>query len=370
MATTLPTFQDLYDAFRSQVQLRRPDLTDFNEGSVLDAMAGGGAVLGDEVIYGGVQLFAKLFFDTAEGDDLDALALDRYGSVGARLGASASIGTLQWTRVASGSYTIPAGTRFQATTGDQSVTVQSTSAVAVLTTDTVIDVPCECTVTGRFGNLAAESDWQVLDVVSADSAATVANAQPFAGGSEDETDDAYRDRLRRIYTNLRKGTAAALEDGARSIPGVAIVTVDEGLVDDGGVTNVYIGDPDARSNNALAALVDAVMVDYRACGCKVVVLGSEREELDLSIRLTVEPGADTNAVGAAVRASVVAYGDTLQPGKDAHKSRIEQACHNASELVIAATTLTSLDDLTPSAGENAIRFTTSRIALSYRFETA
>ncbi|MEQ1494507.1 MAG: baseplate J/gp47 family protein [Novosphingobium sp.] len=357
----LPTFDELYSAARAEIQARRPDLTDFSEGSVLDSMAGAAAVLADEVIRVSVEQFAELFFDTAEGDALDRLALDRFGIV--RNLATASIGVVEWTRDSAGAYTILAGTRFQSEDG--LVTVQSTSAVQMLATDTTVAIPVQGIVAGRASNAAADTITVIMDRVLVDQLATCTNPQPIAGGAEAESDEAFRDRIRRIYSTLRRGTRAALETGALSVPGVGIVTVDESAVETSGHVAVYVGDPDARANDTLAGLVTTELELWRAAGIQVDVYGSEREERELSIRIAVEAGSDQTAVGDAIRATVVAYGNTLAAGEKARISRIQEACHAASDPVVAANILTETDDLVPLLPQNAIRFVADQIAISF-----
>ena len=363
MPPTLPTFQQLYEAAKNEIQLRRPDLVDFNEGSVLDALAGAGAVLADEAIKGGVELFAAQFFDTAAGADLDALAQDRFGI--ARTPATAAIGQAEWTRDAAGAYVILAGTRFRATVGTETITVQSTAAVSVLATDTTVLIPVQATTTGRASNAAAGTLTEVVDVVLADPGATVTNPEPLAGGTDAETDEAFRARIRQIYSTLRRGTVAALRTGALSVPGVAIVTVDESEVETGGPVAVYIGDPDARSNTLLAAAVATELENWRAAGILVEVFGATREEKALALQVAIERGSDQVAVGEAVRAALVAYGDTLQPGQVGQPSRLEKACHDASALVVGVEPTTTAADLTPSAGYAAIRFVPEQISLTF-----
>ena len=65
MPVAVPTFADLYAAFQAEVVGRQASLTDWNEGSVLDALAGGGSVLADEVIRAALARFEDLFVDTA-----------------------------------------------------------------------------------------------------------------------------------------------------------------------------------------------------------------------------------------------------------------------------------------------------------------
>ena len=319
--------------------------------------------MADEAIRVAVELFATTFFDTADGTDLDALALDRFGSAGARLAATAAVGEVQWTRVAAGTYTILAGTRFSGTLASgETVSVQTSSAVSVGALDTVVDLPVQALTTGRGGNAAAGTIDTVVDVQVADPTATVAQAEPLAGGTEAETDEAYRARLRQLWTTLRRGTAAALETGALQVAGVTVVTVDEA---DGGVVNVIIGEPVGNGNSTLVDNVTAELEDWRAAGVQVVVLAAAREVVSIALTVYVERGADQATVGAACKAGIEAYGDSLAPGVAAQRSRVEQACHDASELVVGVDFDTLALELQPSAPENAIRFEAASIDITF-----
>lgn len=361
----LPTFQELQDSARAEIQIRRPDLTDFNEGSNLDAMTGAAAIMADEVIRIGVALFAAQFFDTAIGADLDALVQDRFGGSLVRKPATAAIGTITWTRDAVGAYVILAGTRFRAVVGTTTITVQSISAVTLLAADTSVDLAVQSVVTGRASNAAAGVVDEILDVHISDPGATCTNAQPLAGGSDAETDEALRDRVRRVYSTLRRGTVEALETGALSVPGVGIVAVDESEVESSGWVYVYVGDPDARSNDALAALVETELVNWRAAGVLVDVTGATREEKSLALTVVIERGSDQNVIGAAIRAAVVAYGDSLGPGERIRGSRLEQAGHQASDLVVGVTVDSVSGGYEPAANHRAIRFTAETISIAF-----
>lgn len=360
----IPTHQQLYDAARNEVQSRNPALTDWTEGSNLDAVAGAAAMLADESIRVALARFAEGYFDTATDAALDRLALDRLGLT--RKPATAAIGTVTWLKGVADAYTIPSGTRLQATVGDTVSVVQTTSDVAAPAGAASVELPCEATTTGRASNLAAlgAADWDVLDTIVDDPDAVASNAQPFAGGSDEETDAAFRDRIRRYYGTLRRGTRDALVTGALTVPGVSFVTVDESEVEDAGLVHVYIGDPDARSNDTLAGLVATELESWRAAGVRVEVDGAEREEVALSIALELQAGADYDAVSAAVRAAVVGYGDSLGPNVRGRLSRIKRACHAASSLVLSARITSHDEDIEPTETHHAIRFVAETIALS------
>lgn len=360
----IPTFNELYELSKAEIRGRRPRLSDWNAGSVLDAITGGQVVLVDESIRYAAARFATLFFNTATGADLDALALDRLGLT--RKPATAAVGSVEWTRSAAGAYTILAGTQMRAVVGDQVITVQSTSAVAMLATDTTVIVPVQATTTGRDSNAAEDTITEVITPIVADPNATINNPQPLAGGDDAETDEAFRDRIRRFYASIRRGTIGALETGARTVPGVSVVAVDESEVEDSGWVYLYIGDPDARSNDVLAAAVEAEIVNWRAAGVLVEVLGSEREERDLEMRIVVEKGTDLSAAGDAIRSAIVAYGDTLDPKEDVQPSRLQKAAHDAMDAVVGARVdAIELDTYSPSAPQNAIRFVPERIRLQF-----
>ncbi|MEL6347810.1 MAG: hypothetical protein AAFV53_32190, partial [Myxococcota bacterium] len=121
---SLPTHAELYTAFQTEVQDRAPHLTDWTEGSSLDALAGAGAALGDEVAQVVVDRFRDSFFDTAEGDALDALAADRYGADIARKPAAAAVGQVSFSRTdSSTSIILRRDDPIRGTVGGQTVTV-------------------------------------------------------------------------------------------------------------------------------------------------------------------------------------------------------------------------------------------------------
>ena len=359
----IPTFQELYDAAKAEIQSRQPNLTDFVEGSVLDGITGAGAVLADEVARVAVDLFAALFFDTAQGADLDTLALDRLGLP--RLSESTAVGNVVWTRgTGIGTYVIPGGTRFQGTVGDETITLTSTGDVTLDAVESTVDVPVTADLAGRDGNLAAGVIDTVLDVVGADIDATATN-ETIAGGAPAETDEQFRDRCRRYYSTLRRGTADALVTGALSVAGVSYAWVDESEAQSSQVVYVYVGDPDANSNQALADAVDAELDNWRAAGIQVIVLGSTREEIALALTIVVERGSDVVRIEADIKTVIVAYGDTLQPSIPARLSRIEKAAHDAADEVIAAQVTSHLADIEPTASQNALRFTVPQITLTF-----
>ena len=362
---TPPTFAELLDAGKTEIEARNPDLTDWTPGSRLDAVNGGGALLADEVIRLALAGFAALFIDTAEGEDLDALVLDRAGMV--RLDATAAVGLVRFTRgVSVGTLPIPEGTAVRGTVDGVIVTVEVDTDTDMPAGDSYVDVVCTCTVVGRSGNVAAGVLDELVDAIPGDAGVTVTNPARFAGGDTAETDPELRDRFRRWFVNLRRGTVGALETGALSVPGVQFATVDESFVDpdDGGYVAIYVGDPEGAGNDVLADAVEDEIENWRAAGVAVQIFASAREEIDLVMTIRHRPNIDRTALAAAIRASVLAVVDNLGPGKTLYLSTLVAAAHRASPDVISASVTTPSSNAAPSATYNAIRVLTADFGLS------
>ena len=365
MAVEIPTVEEMQTRAITEVQTRNPRLTDENEGSFIDAVTGAGAVLADESIRLSLAGQARFFFDTSQDGELDALAADR--GFPARKPASGGAGEFTWTEGIPGSaYTIPAGARVQGKLDDGTpVVVESTAAVVLTAGASSVVIPGVAQESGPATNLTIGFINEIVDVEVTDPTATVTNLARFVGGSVAETNEAYRARLRLFFSTLRRGTPAALTFGALSVPGVTVVTVDETLVPVDGIVRVYIGDPDARSNDILAAAVVTELENWRAAGVQVLVLGADREEITLALSVTVPIGADTTALGADIRANILGYTDALRPSEALRVSELCFRAHDADDTIISVVSTSPTADVTPTEVQDAIRVNDSDISLTF-----
>lgn len=370
---TLPTFDELYETYQGEVQARDADLTDWSEGSANDALGGGGAALADEVIRVLVELFAGQFVDTAKGEDLDALLEDRFGLE--RNAAAAAVGELTFTRgSAVGVVNIPAGTQVSGTVDGETVTVTTDTLAQIPAADSTVTVNATCTETGSVGNVAAGVLTSIDTEVPDDPDLTVTNAGRFAGGAAEESDSRVRDRARRYFQTLRKGTVEALEAGALSVAGVDLATVDESAIapEDGGYVSVYIGDPDARASQPLVDAVETELDDWRAAGVRVVVQAAEREEIDLELTIYVTRGADQATLREDVQTAVLGYingtDETtgLPIAATLRLTRVAKAAMSVSDDLEYVEVDTPTSDPAPSAGHYAIRVPESRLQLNFQ----
>ena len=111
-----------------------------------------------------------------------------------RLAATESVANFTATLVSGhGGVTIPAGTRIGSVDG--LVIFRTVADVSAAIGINTVTVDCECTVTGPSGNgYTAGNVNNILDPLPF--LATLSNNQTTAGGSAQETDDLYRERIR------------------------------------------------------------------------------------------------------------------------------------------------------------------------------
>ena len=122
--------------------------------------------------------------------------------------------------------------RLLTTIADNATTVYLDNANAVLTsalaptlnsTDQV-DIDCESLDTGASSNIGAYEVDQLVD--SVDGVASVSNANPFTGGTDDEDDDTYRNRLvLALASNVGQGNKDDYVRWATSVDGVDAASV-------------------------------------------------------------------------------------------------------------------------------------------------
>lgn len=367
MSPTLPTFDQLHAAGKTEVQSRNASLTDWNQGSVLDAVIGGGAVIADEVLRIVLGRFAAQFVDTATGADLDALAADRFRLT--RKAAAASVGTLTFAQSVSAAdaVTVPAETVCRATVNGRSISFTVVSDVVVPALGGEAFGLARCADTGAAGNVDVDTITTVVDTIVGAVDLTVTNEERFAGGMAEELDPAFRDRIRRFFSTQRRGTLAALEAGALNVAGVAFVTVSEAYVapEDGGYVAVYVGDPDGRGNTALADAVEEELENWRAAGVEVRVEAAEREEIPLELTITVRRGTDQSTVATLIRAAILAYTDNIGPGATLYLSQITAAAHAASTSILGVGIDDPTVDTVPSNPYKAMRVLSTQIALTF-----
>jgi uncharacterized phage protein gp47/JayE len=352
MADTLPTHAQLYDLARGELQARAPALTDLREGSNLDGILGSAAILADDVMRVVIDRVMASYIDLATEADLDRRVVDFGGPT--RNPTTSAVARYTLTRGAYvGSYTVTAGTSITGNAPDGTPVEYQLGTPAVLGGgDSSVTFDAVATTPGPSHNTPAGT----AERLALPPGLTLEQIERGAGGAEAEDDDTYRARFKRFLRDVVRATPAALRTGALTVAGVAFATVDEAFarVDDGGFVAMYIGDPDAGSNTALADAVRAILLEWRAAGVEVLVYGSAREEV--AAALTIKRRLGSTLSEGTVKAAVKRWTDTLAPAQRWYASKLEAVVHDLSDDLLAVDQTAPADrELAPSVPSNALR---------------
>lgn len=197
----------------------RSHLTDVVDGSDLKQVLAATARLGEQ-LYTELARVQTLFgIDRLEGPDLDRRALDYLPDGLSRNVGARAVGTLRWTRLAGASpITIPAGTR--AAAGDLVYVTTEPGTIPAGPEGTGSraqvgggDIPAVALVAGTAGNNGVAT--VARQVTTVPGTLGVTNPTGFVGGTDRESDDDLRARIRAYVQSLSHSTLQALEHRAR-----------------------------------------------------------------------------------------------------------------------------------------------------------
>lgn len=326
----------------------------FTPGSDLNLLFAGMSAMADEVQYQGALRLQALLLDGAEGEDLDRLVADRWSPILVRKQATPALAVVTFTRTSGplAALALPLGTQFRTTGG---IVFALTAAVAIPAGSTgPITGYAQSTTTGIATNVEAGT---IVEWVQqpGDPALQVTNLVPAAGGDETETDASLRARARAFYDSVRRGTLAAIKFGALTVSGVRGATPVERLDpfgDPNGIVDLYVADVNGNCNAALALRVQQALLEWRAAGVQVVVIGSSPVYQPIVLRLRYQAGVDSTLAFDRVRLLVTAAVNALGPQQTLERSLIFAQCRRvAGVIVLDDAVVTPPGDVVPGAGQ-------------------
>ncbi len=356
-----PSFSELFNVARDEILSRNSNLTiDViqREGTDANALTGGMASVGDEVIGQLAIVQAGLYYDTAKGQQLDRLVYDRTGLT--RKPAAAALGSVVFSlpAPAASSFAIPSGTRLATADGRQYVTtINVTFALSATSTPSIA---IRSVLAGSSQQAAALAINSIIDQPSDPAAAglTVTNSLATAGAADEEDDDSLRSRATAFFTTVRRGTLAAIEQGALAIPGIVTATAIENtdalgrpaksvqlIVTDQFTDQLVNLSPTPATyqtqSQVLASTVFSGLSDVRAAGINVQVTVAviALQSVVLALNFTADAAPDTVAFEA--RALLVAYVNSLQPGQTMEIAQMIQILRGVVGLVVSGSEIYS-----------------------------
>ena len=301
------------------MQAAAPELTDFNDGSICDTEAGVFSLGGIELTRTILLEFQKCFFSTADGpevtgttqDDLQTLAVDRFGQAFARPGAIAAIDTVTFSRPnnAEGAVVIVAGSIVK-TKPDANGNIQQyrTQSTVTLTNnggsaDLSVSVSVVAIIPGAAGDAVAGTI-TVIETSLPDLTITVTNIGN-ATGQNAQDDATYRQTILNLIQSLSKATLLAVQSTALTVPGVVTATpavtvltaINYNPVTHATVGNyfyipqavLYVADSTGTASQALLTAVALALQPIEAAGVYIQVLAATAQIVNWTAMLVLNP---------------------------------------------------------------------------------
>lgn len=370
MPADFPSRLDLYALARTFVLTRAtkidPSQVDV-AGSDINLYTGIASILGYQVVLGLIENVNALTLDGAFDELLDRYGVDRYQLP--RKGASAALTTVRLFRptTAGGAGTVGMSTKLLTLNGIEYIT---TAAAPFNATDLEVEVGVRAVQAGKLSQVGANQIRRFADQSQLfDQTLQVNNDEASAGGEDPEDDDTYRERIRAFWNTANKGTLAAIEFGARTVPGVVSAQATEVLTAEprpARVVQLRISDSSGIGSAALGATVLAALDEYRAAGISVVIENSIPQVVDISLKLVFNGNVDTTTIANGVRGAVVEYVNSLGVGQTLLKSALYSVLTrftSAGLVVNEESIVAPVGDLVPDPGKT-LRTRLQNVAVS------
>jgi hypothetical protein len=300
----LPTINELRDAYNAEVGARR-QYADRHAGSLHDHLGGPGALLFVRQSGRDRRMFRRNYFNTAEGDALDYYVDQRFGKSRRQLTASSGTALLTRPTAAAGAGWIWRGTRVSVSRGGSEgiryYRVTADQYVTATAVQATVDVESE--VAGAGYDVTEDLAVQFVGDPLWDTTWVVGELRT-SGGTDRETADAFRARIRDEAWEERPGYPEAIVDACEAAGAyeVALFASDYlGAANDFGLNRVYVGDASYQTSEVLLRDCRLAMATAAIAGTNVQILAMVDTPLTFTIAITLWDTPDKIDQGQAKR---------------------------------------------------------------------
>lgn len=175
-----------------------------------------------------------------------------------------------------------------------------------------VDVPARAAAAGESGNAAAGT---ILSMAVAPAAVSACvNPEPFAGGRDEEDDEALRERVMESYARLANGANAAYYKLAvmsfADVVAAQVVPRSRGV----GTVDVVVATQAGAPEQALLDEIRSHIQAMREIAVDVQVLAPELVSVDVAVTVTPEEGAEPELAAAKAEEAVRGWFDGSRLG--------------------------------------------------------
>lgn len=199
---------------------------------------------------------------------------------------------------------IPKGT-LVATKGDEELCFETAEEGVIFANTTAAHIPVKAIYKGRKYNVAAESITRFITPVA--SVSKVRNPDPTEGGTDTESDESLRNRIRESLKFTSNGTNCAYYvNTALEVEGVAsakVVPKGRGA----GTVDVYVAAQSAEVSDETLDNVQNYLSEKREVNVDVKVMKATPLTVNLNLKIAVCEGYDFQEVSERIRKAVGDY---------------------------------------------------------------
>ncbi len=252
----------------------------------------------------------QMFLSTATGESLDYLASQRGLE---RKEATKAKGEIMFmiSEAVDHTIVIPEGT-VVATTDNVPIRFVTTETDRIPAGGTFISIGAEAELAGENGNIAKNTATAIVSVPS--EIVSVRNPVMFEDGSDVESDDELRERIRQSYINRSNGSNRAFyEELAMSVEGVAkarAVSRVRGI----GTVDVYVSADGAAVGSATLSKIQTVLDDKKELAIDVKALDVSFVDYDMTVTVQAKAGYDESEVRSKCKQAFTDYINSIEIG--------------------------------------------------------
>lgn len=365
MAAPYPTREDFFQLGARELLVRsslRPPgkrvtaAAVYTVGTNVNSALAGCAAMADEVMRHAAIRLGELYLDSAEGDALERVIVDRIAPDLTRKQPGLASVELTISRVASpqssAALVFGSGAIVRASSGAEfQLLTDVTFASNVLGN---VTVTAEALVVGTGGNVPASTITQFAETPS-DTGISVTNLADAAGGSDVESDRDYVTRAKLELASRARGTAGSIESAILRVSGIKWAIVDE-MLDSGGdpngVLKIFVADVNGHSNSAMIEKARIAANSVRTAGMIPDYVGVSPIVQTISYALSFDVGTNVVVARQQLKSLTVSLVNELAPNETLTRSMLFSVARAIPGAIVtdAAVVLPSAD-YTPDIGK-------------------
>ena len=321
----------IYTEFlRRNLKAKLPQVSNWRDGSIANAVAGAAAVTMQELSFQINQSFLKLFLQTAKNEDLDKLVFDKYGEAFKRPEGRKSQGYVTFRRPEiSLPVRITAGTIVKSSPDINGDTIEFRTVEDVFLINTEIKAKIESVTSGSNTNVLANTIKQIVSNLP-DESIECDNENPTILGMDQYNDDEFRKYVRAEIAALKYYTNTSIVEKIKELPVIERVTersaakrvqeTSTGKKYNIVVTTLYVCDADGNYSQTMLDVANLIVRRHKAEGTNIFVEGAEAFKFNWKANIKLNPeGRNFNILSqdlSMIKDDMKLYADRLDIGED------------------------------------------------------